>query len=227
MTQIAKTQAQRRAGSEEKLIRSGFVVIAKNGLRSLSLAAVAEDATCSRELPRYIFGSKEKFVLALLADSHTQWDKALAKPEKMGLVGMDALFYLLDRFAEMYVLGDTEIMRGRMRLIFELAGNRQSLVGKKLVGIQASSRKQLSRVMSAAVSAGDFSATCDVESMATLLNCCYRGIGYQWVTNPDSIDVNAAFTQLRLMFVRTLTTPQSPSLPANARVAQGASLQAA
>ena len=60
-----RTQAERRAASEERLLEAAATLVATRGTARASLGDIAATAGCSRGLPTYLFGSKEGLLLAL------------------------------------------------------------------------------------------------------------------------------------------------------------------
>ena len=63
-----RTQAERRASSERRLLDAAAKVIAERGTTSVSFADIAREAGCSHGLPGYLFGSKTDLLLALVED---------------------------------------------------------------------------------------------------------------------------------------------------------------
>src|SRR2546430_435687 len=60
-----RTQAERRAASQERLLEAAATLVATRGTARASLGDIAATAGCSRGLPTYLFGSKEGLLLAL------------------------------------------------------------------------------------------------------------------------------------------------------------------
>lgn len=64
-TSTSRTQAQRRAESEERLLNAAIEILARKGLVGMTLSEVGERAGASRGLPAHYFGNKAGLVQAL------------------------------------------------------------------------------------------------------------------------------------------------------------------
>jgi len=200
---VPRTQTQRREESIQRIIDTAFRLIAKGGVKALSLASVGEAAGCSRELPRYHFGSKDAFVEALIDDCAQYWGERLRPPRD--IIEEQPLLALLDRLHATYA--DAEATRGRLLLIFELAGTDNPRLSEKVNATHAATRHQIVALLKNQIATGEISRDIDPEAVAALLNGVYRGIGYQWVMSPESIDLDAALDQLRKLFLRAVSPP--------------------
>jgi AcrR family transcriptional regulator len=65
-----RTQAERRAASEEVLLRAAAEVIAERGVERASLRSIGQRAGASRAMPGYHFGSKEALIARLAQRGH-------------------------------------------------------------------------------------------------------------------------------------------------------------
>jgi len=189
-------------------MESAFRLIAKGGIAALSLTVVGESAGFSRELPRYHYGSKDAFIEALIDDSERVWSEHLARPGQLGLSGLDALYALFDSLEKIF--SDEQVTIGRLTLGFELSGSKKPALRKKMNAQQAATRRHIIEILQGGVSSGVLAAGVDTESLAALLVAAYRGIGYQWLTNPKSLDMPATLKCLRELFIAKLT--QEPEI---------------
>jgi len=68
-----RTQAQRRAEAERRILQAAITIIAERGIDQLTLAEAGEVAGYSRALPAHYFGSREALLVAVanhLVDSY-------------------------------------------------------------------------------------------------------------------------------------------------------------
>jgi AcrR family transcriptional regulator len=72
------------------MIRAGTKLIAKNGVAGTTLADIGVAAGYSRGLPVYAFGTKDKFVIALLKSMQVVFEERLHE-NVQGLTGLKAL----------------------------------------------------------------------------------------------------------------------------------------
>ena len=66
-----RTQAQRRANTERRVLDAAIDLIARHGSHAVSLAQVGEAAGYSRGIVTHTFGSREKLLDAVLRDAQT------------------------------------------------------------------------------------------------------------------------------------------------------------
>ena len=140
---IRRTQAQRRAESDDRLLTAAAEIIAGEGYLALTLERVGERAGFSRGLASRKYGSKDGLIEALIrraeAHVHDQTDAALA-----GVTDpVDRILTLFDRFFEL-VLTDPAV-RAYFVLYGALISNRlgpsavfedvQQRFGARLVGL--------------------------------------------------------------------------------------------
>lgn len=196
------TQAQRRDESSLRLFDAAFRLLAKGGVRALSLAAIAKAAGCSRELPRYHFGSKDAFVEALIDDCERVFGEHLQRPQSEGRVGMDAVLALFDSLDEFFT--EPQVTRGRLTLLNELANSDNDRLRKKIASVHAATRRHIVNILEDGIAAGKLAPIEDTNAYAMLLHGTYRGIGFQWVINPRSMDIKVVLRQLRAIFMPSL-----------------------
>lgn len=199
-----KTQShdERREEASRRMLDAAFDLIAKSGLESLSLTAVGEAAGYSRELPRYYYGSKEAFIEALIDECTGLWAELLQDPARRGLVGESALIALFDSLFS--VFDRPQFIRGRVLLILELAGTQSPRLRKKLNSAAAATRDRIIRLLERDIAEGAATENLDIPALAALLAGAYRGVGYQWILDPKSIDMNAVSQNLRFLFEHVL-----------------------
>src|SRR5262245_53752766 len=93
-----RTQAERRATSEQKLLEATARVVARRGNTGVSFADIAREAGCSHGLPGYLFGSKTDLLLALVEDSLVRFRDELAAPAVGGERGLRALLGMQEAY---------------------------------------------------------------------------------------------------------------------------------
>lgn len=140
---MRRTQAQRRAESDDRLLTAAAEIIASEGYLALTLERVGERAGFSRGLASRKYGSKDGLIEALIrrteAYVHEQVDAAVADVADP----VDRILALFDRFFEL-VLGDASV-RAYFVLFGALISNRlgpggvfedvQARFGERLAGL--------------------------------------------------------------------------------------------
>jgi AcrR family transcriptional regulator len=71
-----RSQAERRAASEEALLRAAAELIAERGIERATLARIGERSGASRALSTYHFGSKDALIARLASDAQDRMREA-------------------------------------------------------------------------------------------------------------------------------------------------------
>src|SRR5690242_21557310 len=66
---VRRTQEERRAETERRVLAAAMALIAAHGSRSVTLAEVGEAAGYSRGIVRHHFGSRERLLAAVMQDA--------------------------------------------------------------------------------------------------------------------------------------------------------------
>ena len=88
-----RTQAERSAESDRRMLRAALKLIGERGYRGTSLAAIGEEAGYSRGLVNERFGSKSGLLWVLVKHMLRAWnDDGRAQQRASGHNGIEALF---------------------------------------------------------------------------------------------------------------------------------------
>lgn len=85
-----RTQAERRAESDSRMLRAATQLIAKHGSAGVSLAKIGVAAGYSRGLPTERYGSKSRLLEAVI-DASDAWFQRRLAARLEGLAGLDSL----------------------------------------------------------------------------------------------------------------------------------------
>lgn len=85
-----RTQAERRAESDSRMLRAATQLIAKHGSAGVSLAKIGVAAGYSRGLPTERYGSKSRLLEAVI-DASDAWFQRRLAARLDGLAGLDSL----------------------------------------------------------------------------------------------------------------------------------------
>lgn len=217
----SRTQAERRASSERRLLNATAVVIAQRGTGSVSFADIAKEAGCSHGLPGYLFGSKADLLLALVDDvfrelrAHTV---DVVRPREQGL---GATLSALRRFLNL-LARPTPYTRAMYVLLGEAPGAPPELQ-KALRAYQESVRDLFREAVAEGIEAGEIRPEIDPDAQAVVLLGMARGIGQQVVLHPGSVDLDAVAVEVLSMVTRALAVdgwvppdaPDEESMPSS------------
>ena len=180
-----RTQAERRAQSEERLLEAAAQIIAEEGYLACTLDRVGLRAGFSRGLASRKYGSKDGLIEAVIwrvsAHVHEQVDRAIAGvPDPL-----DQLLALFDRFVEL-VLSDTSV-RAYFVLFSAMIANR---LETRSVFDQVEQRfgERIEALVIAAQAAGRVSPALPSQHAAFMVGCLLAGISIETATDARDMD---------------------------------------
>jgi AcrR family transcriptional regulator len=210
-----RTQAERRATSERRLLDATARVIARRGTTSVSFADIAQVAGCSHGLPGYIFGSKTELLLALVNDVLERFRTEMVAPAIGEARGLTALLGIQRAFLESLVrpLPYT-------RAIYVMMSETPALAPELQAAIRAhqdNPRRMTRDVMIEGIELGHIRPDIDPDAQAALWFGTMRGIGQQVLLDPDAIDVAVITEEALAAMTRTLASEEWLAAPGGAR----------
>ncbi|MFI7384911.1 TetR/AcrR family transcriptional regulator [Streptomyces sp. NPDC049813] len=186
----------RTARSEERraaILRSAFEVIAERGYRGASLAAVAERVGLTQQGLLHHFPTKEALLVAVLAD-RDQWDAVPNSQWRLDLLGSLVEYNamrpgIVQTFAAL--LGESVTEGHPARGFFT----------DRYADVRASMAEVLRAEYGERLPGG-----LTPERAAPLLVAVMDGLQYQWLLDPESVDMPGAFRD----FLALLGEPAPP-----------------
>jgi len=197
-----RTQAERRATSERRLLDAAAKVIAERGTTSVSFADIAREAGCSHGLPGYLFGSKTDLLLALVDDVLREFRVVLVKPAVGESRGLPALLVMMRVFLES-LERPWPYTRAVYVMIGEAAGAPPELQAA-LNTHQDAARQLIVDAIHEGIELGQVRPDADPEAQAVILFGLLRGIGLQSLMDPGSVDVKAVTNEVLVLAERAL-----------------------
>ena len=189
--------------SKQKIIDAAFLCFGKIGYQKTTFTDIANAAGCSRELPRYHFKSKEGLVAAMLDKILADWKNFLEIPKQKAAKGTDAINMLLDIYLGMFH-NDPTVYSGRLALIFQLTDPGMEPVKAQAVAMQRSLRREFRDFVKQSVANGEISRDIDMDSLAAIIFGTFRGLAYQWMTDPQGTDMDKIRVELKRMINNAL-----------------------
>lgn len=197
-----RTQAERRATSERRLLDAAAKVIAERGTTSVSFADIAREAGCSHGLPGYLFGSKTDLLLALVDDVLREFRVVLVNPAVGESRGLPALLVMMRVFLES-LDRPWPYTRAVYVMIGEAAGAPPELQSA-LNTHQDAARQLIVDAIHDGIELGQVRPDADPEAQAVILFGLLRGIGLQSLMDPGSVDVKAVTDEVLVVAERAL-----------------------
>lgn len=188
-----RTQAERRASSERRLLDAAAKVIAERGTTGVSFADIAREAGCSHGLPGYLFGSKTDLLLALVDDVLRRF-RELVEPAVGRQKGLPALLATCRIFLES-LDRPFPLTRAVYVMIGEAAGAPPELQ-KALNAHQGAARQLIVDALVEGVEMGQVRPDVDPAAQAVVIFGILRGVGLQSLMDPASVDVEAVTAEV-------------------------------
>lgn len=196
-----RTQAERRASSERRLLDAAAKVIAERGTTSVSFADIAREAGCSHGLPGYLFGSKTDLLLALVDDVLKEF-RILAGPAVGESGGLPALLGMMRVFVES-LNRPYPYTRAIYVMVGEAAGAPEELQ-QALNAHQDAARQMIVDTLVEGIELGQIRGDIDPAAQAVVIFGILRGVGLQSLMDPASVDVEAVTTEVLTSLERAL-----------------------
>jgi len=197
-----RTQAERVAESDGKLLSAALRLIGERGYRGTSLAAIGEAAGYSRGLVHERFGSKAGLLWALVERILRIWNRDGRELGLAGLTGLDALAGMVDNHRR--AVEEGRGIRAFYALMFEAFGPTPELV-TEFRELHRVFRADIERAIREGVDAGTIRADVDAPAQAALLLGALRGLAFQALLDPDGIAIAAAYEAQKQNLRRVLS----------------------
>jgi len=194
MIERSTRQQERTERSTKALFEAASELIVEGGLASMTFAAIGERAGYSRGLVTARFGSKEGLVEALIDRIVTTWNHRNVLPLTEGRPGLDGVGTLLDAIRRQ-AKSDPRGLRVLYALFFEALGPNQQLRAR-FAKFHDTMRADVAGLVATGQRDGSVRPELSPSREATLIVSGLRGIGYQWLLDPDHFDPVGAFAHL-------------------------------
>ena len=197
-------QQERNQRSTNALLDAGAELIAEGGFSSLTLAAIGERAGYSRGLVTARFGSKDGLVDELIKRIVGRWSHRNVLPRTQGKSGREAMLVMLDAIRAQ-AERDPRALRVLYALMFEALGPDVSL-RTRFAKFHEDMRADFAGFVRRGKRDGSIARKVDPAAEATLVISGLRGIGYQWLLDPDHFDPVPALAYLHSTTATRLST---------------------
>lgn len=196
-----RTQTERRATSERRLLDATARLIAERGTSSVSFVDIAREAGCSHGLPGYLFGSKTKLLLALVDDALDLFrrtiDPLFVRPADGGGTEDNRLEIAL-KVMKIFLRSLADPW-SHTRALYVLIGEAQGAPAELRAALAAhhvAIRRLMGDLLAAAKEEGVVRQEVDVDAQAAILVGTLRGVGQQVLIDADAFDVEKVTTEM-------------------------------
>jgi AcrR family transcriptional regulator len=190
-----RTQAERSATANRRMIRAAIRLIARQGYTRTTLAQVGTEAGYTGGLVSHHFGSKEGLLRALVerAASRFYQDQLLAATRDRS--GLDALCASMDTY-----LDELMVRPEHMRALYVLMGEALgpvSEINEVFAELNHGFRKSAVAWIREGMRAGEIRSDLDPDAEAALFVGMLRGVATQWMAEPRCFDLDAVRESLK------------------------------
>lgn len=200
-TRQRKTQAERTALSDARMLEAATALILEHGTHNMTLREVGERAGYSRGLASNRFGSKEGLFSQLVRDFNRRWAQELR--DTVGdSTGLPAFSAALDA-VENFLLNRSDELKALYILWFESISSHEE-VRQRLSRNHSAYRRDAERWVREGIRQGTIRDTIDPQCFAVEFASLIFGLIYQWLVDPREVDVRAVFQHYRRNAIETL-----------------------
>ena len=199
-------QQERGEASTNALLAAAGELVLEGGFAAMTFAAIGERAGFSRAMVTSRFGSRQGLIEELLDRIVIPW-KEETYPAGHGNTGMQSVVALIES-AQRRTAEENPQLRILLALAFEAIGGEPALQ-ERMRDFHRDLRVDLVRVVSRGRTDGTIDPSLDPELEVALLTSSLRGVGYQWLLDPEHFDAVGALAHLRSVTVERLTPSES------------------
>jgi AcrR family transcriptional regulator len=190
-----RTQAERTATANRRMIRTAIRLIARQGYTRTTLAQVGKQAGYTGGLVSHHFGSKEGLARALVerAAGRFYQDQLLAATR--GKSGLDALCASMDTYLDELVVRE-EYMRALYALMGEALGP-VAEINEVFAELNRGFRHSARTWIREGIDAEEIRSDLDADAEAAVFVGMLRGVATQWMADPRCFDLDAVRESLK------------------------------
>jgi len=204
--QIARTQAERTALSDRRMIDAAIELVVERGVEGATLRQIGERAGYSRGLATYRFGSKAGLFRAVIKDVSKRWLAELAEAV-YGKVGIDAICSAVDTYYCFAIESQRPIYA--LYILFYQSIGPGAEFKDKVAEVLVRQRADVRQWIEAGIAAGQIRSDIDPQRHAEQFVATIAGVTYQWLVSPDSIDFARTHDELKQTMRRALLDSNS------------------
>jgi AcrR family transcriptional regulator len=180
-----RTQAERRAQTEERVLEATMEIIASDGVRAVTMAAVGEAAGYSRGIVNHQFGTRDGLMAAVAKAAQARFSPVAAGPRGRERVRSNVVAYLAalrsgERDARVF-----------LRLWIAAIGGEEPGLRAAFVERDAFFRSYFAAAVTEGIEDGTIRPDVDPAAAAFALVGQLRGISLQLQLAPGSVDLDA------------------------------------
>lgn len=201
-----RTQSQRRAEADAKMLEAAVEIIAEKGVAGLALAEVASRAGYSATLPLHYYKTRETLILRTAELILGEYN-AIMMEKLEGVAGLDAITTFIRAYLR-YTTENATRRRAFFMITSEAAVNASLQEG--VAALTRSGASALAGLIRDGQRFSEIEPIVDPDVFGSLILASVRGVISLWAVDP-SIDLDRMETALVGSVVRVLRDREAPS----------------
>jgi AcrR family transcriptional regulator len=201
------TKQARSELSTARLLDAAGELIAERGYERTTLAAIGKHAGYSHGLVTRRFGSKEGLLWALVERMVVDWKNDFLLPAVGDAGGIDALRIHIEALRGSW-RHSPQHMRALYSLMFE-ALLPVPILRERMIDLHKTIRLDIQEGVQRGIDRGSVDPSVDSAMVARLFVSALRGSVYQWLLDPEYVDIDVAMSELHVLADRLLPEPRS------------------
>jgi AcrR family transcriptional regulator len=197
-----RTQAERSALSDRRIVKAAIGLIARRGYSKTSLAEIGRRAGYTGGLVSHRFGSKQQLLRELVDRISGRFWADQIQPAVDDRGGLDAVLAGADAY-----LHELGVREERLRALYVLMGEAFGPLAELraiFAELDEEFRTTVQRWLQDAQDAREIRADVDVAATATLIVASLRGTAMQWLMAPGRIHLDRVSAALKISLRRSL-----------------------
>lgn len=200
-----RTQAERRAEAEGRVLAAAAEIVAEKGVDGLTLAEAGERAGYSRGLAGHYFGSKDELLAAMAEAIHDEFN--MQRRERLrGTSGLARLMATIEASFERQAVG---LVKMRAYIAVLMGAAHKPALAEAVATFNRESATEFGRLIASAIEVGEIRPDIDARTQALILSAALRGIMAQWVLDPAGVDLARIRSEFIALVERSLVKPQT------------------
>jgi AcrR family transcriptional regulator len=195
-----RTQSERRAETERRLLDAAMRLVGAGGVRAVTLASVGAEAGYSRGIVSHHFGSRQALMDAVARDVQRRF-----APHHLSGTGLERVLGLVDVYLADLAARDLDA-RVFLVLWTEAIASDEEL-RPVFAERDAAFRQGWEDAIRAGVADGSIGDGVDPEAAAVALAALTRGVGLQRLLAPEAVDLGAVRAEVGRMLRAGLAGP--------------------
>ena len=190
-----RTQAERSATANRRMIRAALRLIALQGYTKTTLAQVGKEAGYTGGLVSHHFGSKEGLLRELVDRITSRFYTDQIQPAIETKTGLEALLATVDTY-----LSELLVREDRVRTIYVLMGEALgpvSEINEVFAELNRGFRMTVRDLIQQGIEHGEIRDELDPDAEAALAVGMVRGVALQWMTDPGSFELESVGTSMK------------------------------